>query len=86
MAKKKINISEALKKGKTNIISEEAIEKATQQIQKGTTAKSEEKERTKRLSVDTPVSLYVALKKKVAEEDTTIRDFVIEQIRKGIEG
>ena len=82
MAKEKKKIGDLLKSSNTKTMSPEEIEKATKQIKGGG---STEKEKTKRLSVDTPISLYIALKKKVAEEDTTIREFVIEQIRKGIE-
>ena len=80
MAKKKSTIGDILKKSTPNKMTTEEIDKVAKKIVK----ESKAKERTKRLSVDVPIPLYVELKKKVAEEDTTIRDFVIGQIKKGI--
>ena len=77
MAKKKSTIGDILKKSTPNKMTTEEIDKVAKKIVK----ESKAKERTKRLSVDVPIPLYVELKKKVAEEDTTIRDFVIGQIK-----
>jgi hypothetical protein len=82
MAKGKTNISDLLKTQKTGGLSPEAVEEATKKI-KPIQAKEKE-EKTKRLSIDTPLSLYIELKKRVAEEDVSVREFVIEQIRKGL--
>jgi len=47
--------------------------------------KEKQEEDTKRLSIDTPKSLYLKMKAKVALNDTTVKDYVIGLMKKGLE-
>jgi len=75
MAKKKASISDILKNNKKEV-NTDAIDKATKSILgKG------EKEPTKRLSIDIPVSFYKEIKQGAMDEDTTIKNFVLTGVR-----
>lgn len=63
-------------KSSTSLDTEKAIELIHNQ--------SEEKERTKRVTIDLPFSLYVEIKKKIVEEEKTMKDYFIELADKNV--
>ena len=74
MAKKELDFNKldlvkkpAIKKPESNLNAEKAVSAIHQ--------KSPEKERLKQVSFELPFSLYVELKKAVAERDTTLKEY-----------
>lgn len=63
-----------LKKSDTSLNTEKAIELIHNQPQ--------EKERTKRITIDIPFSLYVDVRTKVVKEEKTLKDYFLELARK----
>lgn len=57
-------------KSDTNLNTEKAIELIHKQAQ--------QKERTKRVTIDLPFSLYVDIKKRLVEEEKTMKDYFVE--------
>lgn len=64
-----------VKKVDTSLDTEKAIELIHQLPQ--------EKERTKRITIDLPFSLYVEIKTKIVEEEKTMKGYFIELAMKG---
>jgi len=49
-----------------------------EQAVKSIHAKGSEKEKVKRITIDLPFSVYVEIRKKVIEEEKTLKDFFLE--------
>ena len=74
--KLELNSQLKVKKAETNLDAEKAIQSIHET--------KPEKERVKRITIDLPFSVYVEIRKKIIEEEKTLKDYFLNLARKDL--
>jgi len=89
MSKKQIDLQKLNSLKKLKPKKEESIidtEQAVKSIHEKNRAENIEKEKAKRVTIDLPFSLYVAIRNKTVQQEKTLKDYFVELAESDLKG